>query len=362
MRIGILTFHRAANFGAQLQAYALKKFIGDASHECEIVDYWPPYHVHAYRVFHKESFHGVISLAREIVISICRGIKYSHHRHFGRKFLGYTDNIRYNDCSALNDLDLDTVIYGSDQIWRKTREGSFDTAYWGEGIKDGIHKVAYAPSAGFSGFIHESDHEFIREHICKFEAVSARERSLAEVLTHIGGKDVPVVLDPVFLIPADSWKPLCGKHIPTSPYILYYRLLPCDAADKYAARLSKESGLRVIVLNGGLSSYHHINSATLRYGPGELPELIRNARCVVTTSFHGVAFSIIFRKNFYYYSSSMISERISSLLDVLGLSDRMIDGNCTPPGIPMPDCSYDEQRIAKEIARSQDYLKKQCLL
>lgn len=306
MKTGILTFHRALNYGAFLQALALKNVIGSLGDEVFFIDYWPEAHERAYKH------------SRTILLSL---LKPFQDRAFRKclPMLGVGRKPEFRDGEGLSGIDCNRIVFGSDQIWWnsiiKGYEG-VDEVYFGKGFRPDIKRIAYAPSIGREN---EASLEAVKEYCASFSALSARESSLASILSDISGKDVPVVLDPVLLAGRDFWEKVRKPCHIRGEYIAYYRLMANADADLEAERLHRETGLPVIRFSGGVDSYRHLE--TLGMDPLQFVSIIRNARHVVSTSFHGVAFSILFNKAFYFPTGLPGASRVASLMEVLGIEN-----------------------------------------
>lgn len=302
MKTGILTFHRAYNYGAFLQALALKSVLESLGEEVFFVDYWPEAHAQAYK--HSRNF--LLSLLKPI-----------QDRAFQNclPLLGVNQKPTFKTSDKLSEISCDNIIFGSDQIWWNSPIRGYegvDKVYFGEGFKDSIRKIAYAPSVGTMN----GDSLLAIKDFCPgFSGLSARESELSEILSDILGQRVPVVLDPVLLAGRDFWEKICKPSPIKGEYIAYYRLFENEEADHEAERLSKETGLRVIRFSGGVDSLRHLE--TLGMNPLQFVSLIKNARYVISNSFHGVAFSILFGKEYFYPKTMGRVSRITSLISAL---------------------------------------------
>lgn len=323
MKIGILTYHRAYNYGAFLQAYALKSYIEDMGHNVSFIDYWPLLHENIYR--HTAKNDGIRSFIRNMLLTRKRALRYRQYKLSLKKYLGISGNpIRTPD--KLQNIEYDLIIYGSDQIWWKDRLESegFDLVYWGQHVSNSIRKVSYAASMGVIDLT-EKDKTQIKEYLKSFSAISVRETRLQEVLQPLTNKPIKTVLDPTLLLPKAFWDAFCNKkRLIKNKYILYYKVMNDDKADALARDMGKKHQLPVITLVGQIGSYKtdRINSNT---GPREFVTLIRDAEYVVSTSFHGVAMSIQFSKEFYAMGMRNNSDRVLSLLTQLGIKNRLIE-------------------------------------
>lgn len=363
MKIGILTFHRAINYGAFLQAYALKKFIESLGYDVSIIDYWPNEHSAAYNLFPPASWWKVRPLWTNIKATIYTALCF--HSMYERKikmerlmriYLNLPQRPLYKHKNELNKLSYDCIIYGSDQIWWKSSipnyEG-FDDVYWGEHISKDIKKIAYAPSMGIME-LNAKDRNFIREKLPNFYALSARETSLSDIIKQLTFKTVDVVLDPVFLIPSKEWEHLC-KSVNEDKYILYYNLIPSKEGQEQVDILCKHFGCRFIELTGRVNALKRGKRYQQTLDAIEFISLIKNATFIITSSFHGVAFSILFHKDFYTIGLKNQSGRAMSLLTLLGIQDRLL----VTPATSAPKCiDYKtvDEKLEKMVNISKNFI------
>jgi len=357
MRIGILTFHRAHNFGAFLQAFALKTFLVERGHEVEFVDYWPKAHAVGYKIFQVNEVHSISSFLREVLMALLRVRKQCTFKHHQTKYLGIASTPDYTKRDSLANLDYDVLIYGSDQIWWKSRlqgEEGFDPTYWGEYVPTGIRKVAYAASMGIIA-LSATDEDDIKGYLEHFESIAVREKQLAEALCRLTTKEVHVTIDPTLLLTKQQWSPFL-KPINEPPYILYYEVMSNKQAEELAEHMARTKVCKLIKLRGHINTYKRLNRHTLSASPFDFISLIYNAECVVSTSFHGVAFSIIFEKQFIALGMGENSGRVASLLDTLGISGRMIRDKSDINSIEAIDYQDVGQKLAQVRELSVKYL------
>ena len=358
MKIGILTYHRAYNFGAFLQAFALKSFLEQQGHEVSFVDYWPEEHALLNKPFRKESVSGLKSFVHECLLYRNRHKRYSRFSKIQVQYLGIERAIQYTNPEQLASLNYDCIIYGSDQIWWKNRlagRTSFDGVYWGDFVPAEIRKVAYAASMGVIN-VADEDKTYIREHLRNFQSLSVRETVLADTIRDLADSDVSVVLDPTLLVDASFWDRYV-HDVPEKDYILYYKVMGNEACDRAVESFGHEQGLKVITVSGSLNTWRRLDSYSRNADAFGFISLIKHARYVVSTSFHGVAFSIVFKKPFVAMGMGDNSHRVQSLLQSLGLCEQMNDSPQDGISIPIPDYSQVAKRLSAIRACSADYLK-----
>ena len=361
MRIGILTFHRALNYGAFLQAYALRRTILEMGHQAEVVDYWPDGHAAAYALFPplhwwkiRPLWMNVKSLAYSCLALFPAWKRKRKMRSLWCRYLNLPPKPLYRKSGELGALQYDCLCYGSDQIWWKSvipgYEG-FDEVYWGVAVPQGVRKVAYAPSMGVISLTGQ-DRERIGRFLLNFDALAVRETALRDALSPLTVKKIEVVLDPVFLIPASEWSRLC-RPVCNQRYILCYNLLHSPEAAEQARLLCDVSGCMLKEVTGQIELFRPGTMQTL--DAIEFISWIKGAEFVVTTSFHGVAFSILFHKNFYTLGLGNKGGRIASLLERLGLGDRLLESPVGTRPVPI-DYAEVELKLGGLVDESYGYL------
>lgn len=329
MKIGILTYHRAENYGAMLQAYALRTYLQSLGHDVEFVDYWPDYHVNYFKIFSwdrfkRASWKGKIEyLLGATVWLYPRKRRSMHLQRFIHERLRVTGSPRYNEKTKATEH-YDVVVYGSDQIWRKQNMGGvgFDDWYFGADNVVADKRIVYAGSMG-TVKTSPADDAYIKKMMQHFQAISVREADLQEYL-QTQGVESELVIDPVFLLNKEQWLTLADQKKEKGKYILFYNLLNKPESVRFAERLSKETGLPIKELNKKMLFRHigkrYISGASVE----EFLRLIKDAEYVVSNSFHGVAFSLIFQKQFFAVGFGERGNRVKTLLANAGAPERFV--------------------------------------
>lgn len=333
MKIGILTYHRAENYGALLQAYALKTYLQSLGHEVGFVDYWPDYHNDYFKIFSLQRFieaglrSKLVQLYYLFFWGIVRNRRKINLQEFMHKQLGLSSKPKYRTSDDFCD-EFNIVFYGSDQIWRKQGMKSFpgfDFWYWGsENIK--AKKVVYAASMGNLN-VTDVEKESIVSHLKHFDFISVREDSLKSLLNSLSVSS-ELVIDPVFLLGADEWIKLITKTKPVKKgYILLYNLLGNGETVRFTEKLAKEKNLKIIEVTKKYVPFALGGRYNYTANVEQFLSLIYYADYVVSNSFHGVAFSIIFNKQFYSVGMGDKASRVISLLKMIGMDNRYtVDG------------------------------------
>jgi hypothetical protein len=330
VKIGILTYQRAHNYGALLQVYSTQTFLQELGHEVEVIDYWPNYHAQEYKLlpyFNARSFRAKIKYILLLGIGYSRILKRSRqYKKFEKEKLNLSDKPQYRNKEALNEVKYDVVIYGSDQIWRKQDYPifkGFDVTYFGSYPLTAHKKVTYAASMGVID-LEDEDLVFLKRMMNNFDVISVREAELKKLLENVTGHEISLVLDPVFFLDKEKWQTLIPERKIKEKYILLYQLVPSEESLKLTDKLQRYFEYKVIEIRGRVNSLLHGSRYRQNESPFEFLSLIKNAEIVVSTSFHGAAFSLIFEKQFYTVGMGNNSGRIMTLLSSLEIGNRYL--------------------------------------
>lgn len=353
MKIGILTFHCAHNYGAMLQCYALQEYLKGQGDEVYVIDYRPDYLVHPYRkhkLVHwlsKNPLRMIKRFVTEPFLFRARGKRWDGFARFAKEQLRLW---AYNPDQELTDFDW--LLYGSDQIWNIRLTGNtFDPVFWGERFC--CKKATYAVSIGWFQ-PNEIESSRIANYLNNFSAISVRESKLWNQLSSLTDKPISLVCDPVFLLSKIEWSKYCKPIHISRPYLLCYNLCQSDECEKQAQIICQQMGYDRIDLTPVL-----LPVVGRRYrqtaDPLEFISYLREASYIVTSSFHGTAFSLIFRKPFYAVGMGNKADRASSLLQILGLEDRLLVAPSKQPTERL-DYANVEQRLSDYVENSKNYL------
>lgn len=326
MKTGIITFHRALNYGAILQSYALWQIINSFDIPCEIIDYRCKFIEELYKPFSVGHCADFSSKMKKCIKSPFLAKKRKAFDAFSKKHMTLTSK-----CSTKPELlsvckDLDTIVSGSDQVFNPEAAGG-DFSYFLDFVPSDIRKIAYGGSLGYSTFPEKYAPECIR-YLKNFDSISVREKSVCNSLEMLLGKEVQNVLDPVLAVDESVWKELSErpKNLPDK-YILVYLMEGCEYCIDKAREIAKEKNCSLVLINPNLKQLVKCRDFIMYpyASPEEFLGIFDSAQGVVTNSFHGVAFSLIFRKEFYAEVSNVKkASRISDLLDLSCLSDRLL--------------------------------------
>ena len=344
MTIKTLTCHNVYNYGASLQAFALQEYLMQAGHQVEIIDYLPSYMDKAYRIrfdlynvsksskyynyVEKLPFLNYLFILKNLIQHL---IKMLRQRNRKKAFDSFTKGklkltgqhyTTYEELSK-SDMSADVFIVGSDQVWNPLFNNGRDPSFFLEFVPQKTRKVSYAASFGVSK-LDTDDSKNISQWLKGFSWVSVRESTGVKLL-HDMNISACHVVDPVFLLPPDKWRHLCEDSVFGHPYdyILVYNLGAVSDEIRHCAKtLASHKGLKIIAVED-IKEIKYADCCYKNSGPADFVKLISNASYVVTNSFHATAFSLIFNKEFFVYIKNTTSSRISDVLSMVNLSERL---------------------------------------
>ena len=254
------------------------------------------------------------------------------------------------------------AVYGSDQIWSKEPLDNgttyFDPAYWGDDTVTANTRITYSASMGVLRITPE-DHEFVADHLNKFASIAIREQELYDYLlknNFVDPNKLFLTIDPVFLLDKSEWEKLVPKRIVTTPYLLFYDFQINADTTKMVQQIAHEKNLKIIRITDGVVTTDKIDGYMPTAGPLDFLSLIYYADFVVSSSFHGTAFSIIFEKQFVARQVWNTS-RVKSLLKKLDIDDRFVHQIESYKNLGMINYQNTQTRLESLILDSKKYLQ-----
>lgn len=329
MKIGIITYHYALNYGAVLQCYALKSILEKNNNEVFVINYEDEnQHKNSSMYNHGKGIKRILYNMMFLPFHFYRKRKFNRFKLFVKDYLNITERI---DCEQqlikhIEDNKYDFIFVGSDQVWNPNIKDFTCEYFLPFEIK--AKKISYAACFGDATW---KQLEPYKKYIKDFNRVSLRENKFKEQISQINNA-IKIVPDPVFLISKKQWGSLIKENYIKNkePYLLCYFMNKKNAHANYieAKKIAKELGLKIVRLNPNFSLDSLSKSSNLDAGPIEFINYMYYANFICTDSFHGTAFSIVFKKDFYVFDKNVNKKdlRKSYLLDEVGLKDRLILG------------------------------------
>lgn len=321
MKIYTLTFCNTTNVGASLQEYALQKYLQLKGHEVTVVNYIPPIMAKSQSVWGDffENRTALIFLKGMVLfpVNMYKKIKYIR---FSNKYVNLSPV-----CKNTSDIEKlvqpDMYIVGSDQVWND------ELVCWADGFflnfRTSAQKVSYAASAGKDIFSKKYLYQ-LKKKIGNYSGVSVREEALQKALTDAGMQEVKQVLDPVFLLSKKHYEVMLVKPR-IHDYILLYEAEVNKNCILIARILAKQFHLKIVQINR-INNKYHVDRLYPCVSPTEFLGLVKYADYIVTNSFHAVAFSLIFEKQFWPIKLEERFSRLESILKAAGIENRVLNG------------------------------------
>ncbi len=337
MKVGIITFHRVNNYGAVLQAYALQKTIRRLGFDCEIIDYRRK-NVRDIFLWQRNKAGSLLKgrpdrqpyTNAEFIRMVCDTIFFNNRKvaakfNAFRKHLPMSRPVNSDSVRQLN-REYDLFLSGSDQVWNCGRV-YLDKNYFLDFVEDDNRKGSYAASFGIKSVPDKYRAEY-KVLLSAYRYLSVRESAGADIIRELTGREANVVLDPTLLLDKGEWSRLIGDGRRIKPAVVVYMLEYSEALLDFARGLSQRTGCPVHLLKKTFG--HRLNEDyRTDVGPLEWLKELKEAEYVVTNSFHGVAFSINFNKQFYVEIArerirGAMASRIEDILTAFQLTERLI--------------------------------------
>lgn len=331
MKIGTITFHSAHNYGAVLQAYALKQYLVNKGYDVNVINYRLKeienfYKLDKYKKSNNKFINKFRKVERKIYLNTI-GRPLLKRRDKFEEFINNEMNVTatYKTLKELQkaNLDFDVLICGSDQIWNRKHTKGLKPAFFLEFGKPEAKRISYAASIGAENIIEEDELVFQR-YLKNLDEISVREKRAIELVQHLTPKKIEEVVDPSQLLEKEDYEKIQVNPKVKKEYILVHSIGQPEELIKVVKEVSKRTGLPVM---------HNLKKGTFKKeigysgysGPGEFLGNIANAKFVITNSFHATSFSLIYSKPFITMPFKDRSSRMTNLLHSLELDNHFVE-------------------------------------
>lgn len=349
-KVGILTFHRADNYGAVLQCYALQEVLKILGNEVEIINYKQPYIESLYRPIKKETLCNIFKKPRWFLGYFLKVLPQNINTYI--KYMLFRQRYLKTSRAFDNNKNIpgayDTIIIGSDQVWGLHCTNGIDEIFFG-GFQ---HKECKIVGYGISGNIQsleEIGNEPLKRYCKNFDKISFREESFKDYIKENIGVEGDWVLDPTLLLDKNKWEKITYKTKYPENYILTYLFQYEDMSNinEIISVFAKKTNCKII------------NIFDVAHSPTEFLGWVKNAKYIITTSFHAIVFSIIFEKQFYAIKTNNGHDaRYINLLAKLNIADRAIElENLINIKTTTTDYNTIKKRLDELKRSSLNYLK-----
>lgn len=328
MKIGILTYHACLNYGACLQAYALQRTIMKNELDCKIIDY------QSYKLIDiNHPFSKVPKHPKELIKNITRFPYYHQLKKRENLFIDFINNDLFLSKRCANDDDVvqecekyDCIVCGSDQIWNLDSSIRYETPLYYMNFEKKQRRITYATSFGSWVEKFPLRERELMPWIKQFDALSMREESGVNMLKS-RGVNCEWVLDPTLLLSKDEYDEIACSRIIDEPYILLFSWDGAKEAVDIAKKVAQQLGYIIYNIVPPPRAMFCGIDRKLDIGPKQFLSLIKYAEFVVTNSFHGTVFSIIYQKPFISAIKRNADSRRTSLMKQFELEDHLMNPN-----------------------------------
>jgi len=342
--VGIIAYHYAVNFGAVMQVYALRRTIKELTgYEVQIINYKPS---------------GFQNKDEDI-----RDAEYCKQKSKVDEFLQTHCSVFGEPTSSIHQIpEFDYYITGSDQVWNPELPVFEETEeYFLNFVPDDKVKISYAASIGVP-ITENFSTKLFEKNIPRFDYLSIREQSYVPFIEQFTNKKCHAVFDPTLLLSAKEYESLIPQKECDNDFIL---CVPYDKSVKrrildLANMYSIMKNYNVVHMEKRITSYLFLNEEeTIRYAdPREILWTIKNAKMIITDSFHFMVFAIIFRKPFWATIKGLRNARQVDLLTYLGLEDRILSDDVQLMDLEREiDYNEVERRIEEKKSLSIEFLR-----
>lgn len=376
-KVGLAVCYDTKNFGSQLQVLATIKKIEDLGYKTEIIRYkkklTPTFVLQTIpRLFNvsfikaklysknkKQKIERYPDIAKNIHVRNSRFNEFveKYFTNLSKPYAGWENLVRE---SAKN---YDMFLCGSDQLWLPNNLGSH--FYTLEFAPNNKPKIAYATSFGVSQ-IPKQQKKATAKYLNRFQYLSTRELAGQKIIQELTGKTASVVCDPTLLFDAKGWeRMLLERKLVEEPYVFCYFLGTNEEHRKVANEFKKRTGLKLVTcpyLDNFVEKDQQFGDIQMfDMDAADFVNLIHHAEYILTDSFHGSVFSILYHKKFMTFNRFMAgtnsrNSRIDSLCTLLGLSERRFNGNIMDVKKDIDYVGVDK-RLNKLRANSIEYLE-----
>lgn len=311
MSIGVFTFNDGTNYGATYQMYALQQVLKRYDERVEVVNY------------QHEKKKNKINI-RKIIFLPIKLIKEYKFKKFRKKYIKFSKTKYDTNLVKQNPPMYDVYITGSDQVWNpRTMSEDIRDVYFLHIGDEKIRRISYAPSIGVQT-LEKKDEDYIRKKLERLDYISIREETGKELIKDLTSKNVEVTLDPTLLLKKEDWMKIeRNSNIPKEKYIFVYTIEPSEKVIDMINYIAQNRNMK-IVHTGFLKKYQNEIRKPF-VGPNEFLSLVHNADLVLTNSFHGTVFSLIYQKDFFAFPRGEMNSRIKNLLEKVDLKNRFIE-------------------------------------
>lgn len=312
MKIGVVTVPDSSNFGAYLQAYAMKSVLEGMGHE-----------VYFIRTRNKQYVIGLFYSPRLFVSSLFKPPIIGLKRYWWgiRKYKYFCKAWeRFKMLDHFHDIELDLIILGSDEIWNVTTTAFRQEIFYGIGMKN---VITYAVSMGKAGKQDIERYPNIFHAIKDIDNILVRDVATQAIVRDIKGKEPGMVCDPTILADKSVFDRVCNNpYLTQNRYLLVYSYGLDEIIKRHINTFAHKHGLKIV----SVCFYFEWCEYNVMCDPLEFSQVVKDAEYVITTTFHGSIFSFLNKRKFISIPSG---QKVIDILQKVGLEERIVEGNCS---------------------------------
>ncbi len=358
MKIGTISYNIYCNFtnyGSALQTWALHQAIKKLGAYPVLVDYCPDILADKDPLNPFGNMWDKDDESRKMVMLTMPAIRINYEK-FDRFYHNRFDRTKKSYTSKNFDTvmqEVDSFVCGSDTIFCPDEFGFDDGFYANYPCMRG-NSVAYAPSFGDPHFSDE-DYVKLNERLQNFKALGLREQMMVPYVSQHVSVPVKKVIDPTLLLTPKDYDTIATEKLVGGSYLLLYARRYNPKMEAYAEKLARENDLHIVDISLRATNAERGHQMFYEAGVEEFLSLVKHAQYIVTNSFHGMIMSVQYKRPFVIFSREQCDTKITELLELFGLSDRMlINGNENCKAV---DYASVHERIEKARVQALDFLK-----
>lgn len=325
MKVANITLHAIDNYGSVLQTYATEYIFRMLGCEVITIDYVRKTARMGFFDIIKAKNIGLNLKIKTLIVHLFFRNKDRRDKFndFRKKHLTLSRRYYSNDELKSYLPDADIYCTGSDQTWNTVCQGGVPKAFFLDFAPDEKKKISFAASFGIKE-LPERDVFEVKNLLKKYSAISVREKSGVDILKNQLKIDSTLVLDPTLAVPSEVWNELCAPQKYKEDYLLAYQLNRSTRFTKFMQTFAQNKGLKIILIRArkerGIKNCKCLTSVS----PQEWLSLIKNAKYVLTDSFHCTAYCILFHKPFMNILPPDYSDRVVNILNETNLTNRIV--------------------------------------
>lgn len=363
IRLGILAIHNVDNYGAILQTLAFYKYLNKFTN-AKIINFQNPVFSSHLKLIRYNGLNSLKSCFKDLIRLNYRQKLLNKFKYFIKKNFKLTKPVNLKNMYSNSFLkNFDALVVSSDQVWNPDIT-HFDKKLRGDyflniNIKK-IKKFSYASSFGSRKF-NNSEINKINSYLNNLDKISIREKSSLKLINKKNLRKTQHVIDPVFLLDNKFWKDKTSrmKKIEYKNFILVYSVARSKLIKKTVRDINKNLNYKVITIDPNLIATSEYDKKISDAGLEEFLYYFRNSSFVITDSFHGVCFSLIFEKKFLAtVSSKKYANRLTDFLTYINCQNNIYRNNSSIKNISHYEISQNsKKRIEKFKIKSKNFLR-----